>query len=129
MKIVFPDLATTLLEPVAKKRASRANNVVAHVHDVRELVAGVRALLDDDGVMVMEVPYLVDLLDRVKYDTVYHEHLSYFAVGPLSRLMACSMRGPAMCAIARCPIAARCSVASHPTCSSSVSTRWQRTLG
>lgn len=69
-------------------RAVLANNVVAHVHEVRDLVAGVCDLLDADGVMVMEAPYLVDLLDRVEYDTVYHEHLSYFALAPLVRLMA-----------------------------------------
>ena len=80
-------LARTLRAERGPARAVLANNVVAHVHDVRDLVAGVHDLLDDDGVMVMEVPYLVDLLDRVEYDTVYHEHLSYFGLAPIVRLM------------------------------------------
>jgi hypothetical protein len=81
-------LARALRTERGPARAVLANNVVAHVDDVRGLVAGVRALLDADGVMVMEAPYLIDLLDRVEYDTVYHEHLSYFALAPLARLMA-----------------------------------------
>jgi hypothetical protein len=81
-------LARTLRAKHGPARAVLANNVVAHVHDVRDLVAGVHDLLDADGVMVMEAPYLVDLLDHVEYDTVYHEHLSYFAFAPLVRLMA-----------------------------------------
>src|SRR5439155_21593105 len=48
-------LAATVRAEHGPARAVLANNVVAHVHDVRDLVAGVRALLDDDGVMVMEV--------------------------------------------------------------------------
>jgi hypothetical protein len=81
-------LARTLRAERGPARAVLANNVVAHVNDVRDLVAGVHDLLADDGVMVMEAPYLVDLLDRVEYDTVYHEHLSYFGLAPIVRLMA-----------------------------------------
>lgn len=81
-------LARTLRSERGPARAVLANNVVAHVDDVRDLVAGVHDLLAEDGVMVMEVPYLVDLLDRVEYDTVYHEHLSYFGLAPIVRLMA-----------------------------------------
>lgn len=63
-----------------------ATNVLAHVDDLRDLTVGVGALLAADGVFVAEVPYLIDLLDHVEYDTVYHEHLSYFALAPLARL-------------------------------------------
>jgi hypothetical protein len=81
-------LARALRAERGAARAVLANNVVAHVSEVRDLVAGVHDLLADDGVMVMEVPYLVDLLDRVEYDTVYHEHLSYFGLAPIVRLMS-----------------------------------------
>ncbi len=80
-------LARRLRAERGPARAVLANNVVAHVDGVRDLVAGVHDLLAPDGVMVMEAPYLVDLLDHVEYDTVYHEHLSYFALAPLVRLM------------------------------------------
>ena len=63
-----------------------ANNVLAHIDDLDDLVGGLDALLDPDGVFIAEVPYLPDLIERVEYDTIYHEHLSYFALAPLSRL-------------------------------------------
>lgn len=65
-----------------------ANNVLAHIDDLDDVVGGLDALLDRDGVFIAEVPYLLDLIDRVEYDTIYHEHLSYFALAPLSRLFA-----------------------------------------
>lgn len=67
-------------------RAVVANNVLAHIDDLGDVIRGLDALLDDEGVFVAEVPYLGDLIDRVEYDTIYHEHLSYFALGPLSHL-------------------------------------------
>src|SRR5438874_4663782 len=56
------------------------NNVVAHIDDLHALMNGVTALLEDRGVFVAEFPYLVDLLEKTAYDTIYHEHLSYFSV-------------------------------------------------
>jgi hypothetical protein len=57
------------------------NNVVAHIDDLHGLMNGVSALLDERGVFVAEFPYLVDLLEKCAYDTIYHEHLSYLSVG------------------------------------------------
>lgn len=62
------------------------NNVLAHIDDLPAVARSLDALLDDDGVFVAEVPYLFDLLDHVEYDTVYHEHLSYFHLEPLAVL-------------------------------------------
>jgi hypothetical protein len=56
------------------------NNVVAHIDDLHGLMNGVTTLLDNRGVFVAEFPYLVDLLEKTAYDTIYHEHLSYFSV-------------------------------------------------
>src|SRR5438477_10197145 len=56
------------------------NNVVAHIDDLLGLMNGVAELLDDGGVFVAEFQYLVDLLEKTAYDTIYHEHLSYFSV-------------------------------------------------
>lgn len=64
------------------------NNVLAHMSDLSGVARAVGSLLDDDGVFVFEVPYLLDLLDRVEYDTIYHEHLSYFHLAPLKRLFS-----------------------------------------
>lgn len=56
------------------------NNVVAHIDDLHGLMNGVAELLEESGVFVAEFPYLVDLLEKTAYDTIYHEHLSYFSV-------------------------------------------------
>jgi novobiocin biosynthesis protein NovU/D-mycarose 3-C-methyltransferase len=63
-----------------------ANNVLAHIDDLGDVLRALDALLSDDGVFVAEVPYLGDLVENVEYDTIYHEHLSYFAIAPLARL-------------------------------------------
>ena len=49
-------------------------------------VDGIRTLLKEDGVAVMEVPYVVDLVDHCEFDTIYHQHLCYFSMTALSRL-------------------------------------------
>lgn len=57
-----------------------ANNVVAHVADQNDFAAGIHAILKDDGLAVIEFPYLRDLIEHVEFDTIYHEHLCYFSV-------------------------------------------------
>lgn len=63
-----------------------ANNVLAHVPDLNGFVEGIRILLTDDGMAVIEAPYLVDLVDHCEFDTIYHQHLCYFSVTALDRL-------------------------------------------
>ncbi len=63
-----------------------ANNVLAHVADTNELVMGLATLLKPDGLLVIEVPYVRDLIDHTEFDTIYHEHLCYFSVSALDRL-------------------------------------------
>jgi SAM-dependent methyltransferase len=62
-----------------------ANNVFAHIDDLAGVAEGVRVLLAPDGVFVFEVSYLLDVVEKVLFDTIYHEHLDYHAVGPLIR--------------------------------------------
>lgn len=62
-----------------------ANNVFAHADDLADIVRGVHDLLADDGVFVFEVSYLVDIVDKFLFDTVYHEHVSYHSIGPLAK--------------------------------------------
>ncbi|MBX6314445.1 MAG: class I SAM-dependent methyltransferase [Isosphaeraceae bacterium] len=64
-----------------------ACNVLGHIDDLDDVCRGIRTLLAPDGALVFEVPYLGELLDRAEYDTIYHEHLSYFAVRPLVHLL------------------------------------------
>jgi len=56
-----------------------ANNVLAHVADINGFLDGIRILLKDGGVAVIEVPYVRDLVDNCEFDTIYHEHLCYFS--------------------------------------------------
>ena len=63
-----------------------ANNVLAHVADLNGFVEGLAQLLKPDGVAVMEVPYLIDLVRNCEFDTIYHQHLCYFSVTALNRL-------------------------------------------
>ncbi len=55
------------------------NNVLAHVPDLNDFVKGMKILLADDGVITMEFPHLQQLVDHVQFDTIYHEHFSYFS--------------------------------------------------
>lgn len=61
-------------------------HVFAHVDDVHGFLDGVTALLRPDGVFIIEVPYLGDLFDRLEFDTIYHEHLSYISLAPMREL-------------------------------------------
>jgi len=62
-----------------------ANNVFAHADDLADITRGIREVLADDGVFVFEVSYLVDIVDKFLFDTVYHEHVSYHSIKPLAR--------------------------------------------
>lgn len=64
-----------------------ATNVVAHVHDLHDFFEGIKTLLSDEGLFIAEFPYLIDLIERVEFDTIYQEHLSYFSITPLDRLL------------------------------------------
>jgi SAM-dependent methyltransferase len=63
--------------------AVTANNVFAHIDGLADVAEGVRALLAPDGVFVFEVSYLVDVVEKTLFDTIYHEHLDYHSVKPL----------------------------------------------
>jgi len=72
------------------KRASLVigNNVLAQVPDLNDFVAGVQILLRDDGTATFEFPHLLHLLDRLEYDTIYHEHFSYFSFATIVEILS-----------------------------------------
>ncbi len=96
------DTARGLRQSYGKAKAVVANNVLAHVDDTIDFLRGARDLLADGGMVVFEVPYLVELLDRLEYDTVYHEHLCYFSVMALQKL--CESAGLGIARIDRVPV-------------------------
>jgi SAM-dependent methyltransferase len=63
-----------------------ANNVLAHVDDLADFVQGIRLLVKEEGVGVIEVPYVKDLIDHCEFDTIYHEHHCYFSATSLDHL-------------------------------------------
>jgi len=62
-------------------------NVLSHVPDLHSVFAGVRQLLKPQGVLIFEDPYLADVLAKTAYDQIYDEHIFYFSVGAISRLL------------------------------------------
>jgi C-methyltransferase C-terminal domain/Methyltransferase domain/Putative zinc binding domain len=68
-------------------RVVTAANCFAHIEDVHAIVEGILDLLAPDGVFISESHYLIGLLDKLQYDTVYHEHLRYYSVGSLAHLL------------------------------------------
>ncbi len=67
-------------------KAVIGNNVLAHVDDTQDFLRGAASLVAADGLVITEVPYAREMLERLEYDTVYHEHLCYFSVTALLRL-------------------------------------------
>lgn len=63
-----------------------ANNVMAHVPGLNDVMAGIAMLLADDGMVSIENPYVRDLVDHVEFDTIYHEHLLYHSCTSIERL-------------------------------------------
>jgi SAM-dependent methyltransferase len=80
--------AETLAAEGLRADVIHANNVLAHVADLRGVVQGIRTLLKDDGVAVIEAPYVRDLIDHCEFDTIYHEHMCYFSVTAVAKLFA-----------------------------------------
>lgn len=93
-KAGIPTLCTFFGEELGQKLRAEgktadliiANNVLAHVADLNGFVEGIRILLKDSGVAVLEFPYVKDLIDHCEFDTIYHEHLCYFSVTAVDQL-------------------------------------------
>jgi hypothetical protein len=74
----------------AGKRADLllGNNVLAHVPDINDFVAGMKIALKAQGVITMEFPHLMKLMEQNQFDTIYHEHFSYFSFLTVQRIFA-----------------------------------------
>ncbi|MHC4047650.1 methyltransferase domain-containing protein [Bradyrhizobium sp. 23AC] len=77
------DVATTLRAEGHRPELIVANNVLPHVPDINDFVAGLRILLPETGRATLELPHLLHLIEGVQFDTIYHEHLSYFSLATL----------------------------------------------
>jgi SAM-dependent methyltransferase len=63
-----------------------ATNTFPHIQDLSDFIRGIQTVLKPGGVFVIEMHYLLDLVEQVAFDTIYHEHVSYWALGPMKQL-------------------------------------------
>jgi len=81
-------LASKLAADGYKADLLLGNNVLAHVPDINDFVGGMKILLDDRGLITMEFPHLVKLIDENQFDTIYHEHFSYLSFTTVEQVFA-----------------------------------------
>lgn len=82
------DLANTLVEKNRQADLLLGNNVLAHVPNINDFVAGLKIALKPDGVITMEFPHLLQLVENSQFDTIYHEHFSYFSIHTVKQIFA-----------------------------------------
>lgn len=80
------DIALKTMEKYGKAKTILSTNTIAHISNLHEVLRGVNTLMEKEGIFVMEFPYVMDLLDKNLFDTIYHEHLSYFSLKSLLKL-------------------------------------------
>ena len=105
-----PTLSEFFGKEIARKLAGEGkradvihgNNVLAHVAELNGVVEGISILLKEDGVAVIEAPYLRDLIEGVEFDTIYHEHLCYYSLTALMALFG--QHGMVIADVERIPI-------------------------
>ena len=82
------DLGATIAKESGRANVVISNNTIANIDKLGGFFAGVDALLAPDGIVVIETQYALDVLSKTLLDVIYHEHVSYFAVGPMQRFLA-----------------------------------------
>ncbi|MFN5861577.1 MAG: class I SAM-dependent methyltransferase, partial [Pseudanabaena sp.] len=80
--------AKELAEQNNKADLLLGNNVLAHVPDINDFVAGMKTILKQDGVITMEFPHLLQLISQNQFDTIYHEHSSYLSLTTVEQIFA-----------------------------------------
>ena len=106
----IPTLVEFFDEKLARRLAAEgrladvihAHNVFAHVPDPNRFVGGVKQVLKHDGVAVVEAPYVRDLIAKLEFDTIYHEHFSYYSLSAVEAL--CRRHALMICDVELVPI-------------------------
>ena len=78
--------AKTLLDKYQSANLIIANNVLAHVPDLNDFMRGFKTMLEADGTITVEFPHILQLIQNVEFDTIYHEHYSYFSLFTLEKI-------------------------------------------
>lgn len=87
VEFLGPETGESIARQYGQADLVAGNNVFAHVPDIRGFAAGLRALVKDTGVVTLEFPHLLRLIERRQYDTIYHEHYSYLSLLTSSRAL------------------------------------------
>ncbi len=87
VEFLGPQTGTDIAQRHGQADLVAANNVFAHVPDIRGFALGLRALVKDSGTVTLEFPHLLRLIERRQYDTIYHEHFSYLSLLTASRAL------------------------------------------
>ncbi|MCG8490849.1 MAG: class I SAM-dependent methyltransferase [Sneathiellales bacterium] len=82
------ETAERLVEGGKKADLIAANNVMAHVPDINDFISGFPILLADEGVLTVEFPHLLNLIEKIQFDTIYHEHYSYLSLLTVEKMLA-----------------------------------------
>ena len=82
-----PELATRLVSEGRQADVIHAHNVFAHVPHPSDFIAGLKRTLKPGGVAIIEVPYVAELIEKLEFDTIYHEHFSYFSLTAVDHLV------------------------------------------
>ena len=87
VQFLGPETGRATAERYGQADLVAGNNVFAHVPDIRGFAAGLRALVKDSGLVTLEFPHLLRLIERRQYDTIYHEHFSYLSLLTSARVL------------------------------------------
>jgi 2-polyprenyl-3-methyl-5-hydroxy-6-metoxy-1,4-benzoquinol methylase len=87
VEFLGPETGSKIADEYGRADLVAGNNVFAHVPDIRGFAAGLRALVKDTGLVTLEFPHLLRLIERRQYDTIYHEHYSYLSLLTSSRAL------------------------------------------
>ncbi len=82
------ELALRLVESGKKADLLLGNNVLAHVPNINDFVEGMKIFLADHGIVTMEFPHLLKLIEQSQFDTIYHEHFSYLSFTTVQKIFA-----------------------------------------
>lgn len=80
------EFARKFVNEIGKVDVVTGSNVFAHTDDIHEIIEASKIVLNEDGVLIVEVHYLMDLIDKFQYDTIYHEHLCYYSITALKNI-------------------------------------------
>lgn len=83
---VSTDVARRVVASHGRANVVTAANVFAHINNLAQVMDSIKELLDDNGVFISESQYLLDIVEKLEFDTIYHEHLRFYSLKPLQKL-------------------------------------------